>query len=66
MVFRNNFINFALDSGCRKAKRVGASKIQNKELTAYPRSGTSETYNVTSVTHVNGKGDSTGYIISVE
>ena len=35
IVFRNNINNFALDSGCRKAKRVGAIKIKSvkKEIT---------------------------------
>lgn len=28
IVFRKNLINFTLDSGCRKAIRVGANKIK--------------------------------------
>lgn len=30
IVFRKNLINFTLDSGCRKAIRVGAIKIKVK------------------------------------
>jgi|GEM_PF-2053583 len=143
IVFRKNLINFTLDSGCRKAIRVGVNKIytyvkiqekpfgtysinlvvglcfakddntnkepvapkqtetpstdfdapgtlvstsmnanvitivcqgseglcftiHDKELTTYSRTGAPETYNVTSVTHVSGKGDNTEYIIGVE
>ncbi len=40
--------------------------IHDKELTTYSRTGTPETYNVTSVTHVSGKGDNTEYIIGIE
>lgn len=40
--------------------------IHDKELTTYSRTGAPETYNVTSVTHVSGKGDNTEYIIGVE
>lgn len=140
IVFRKNLINFTLDSGCRKAIRVGVNKIytyvksllaltaltllsvyvfakddntnkepvapkqtetpstdfdapgtlvstsmnanvitivcqgseglcftiHDKELTTYSRTGAPETYNVTSVTHVSGKGDNTEYIIGIE
>lgn len=40
--------------------------IHNKEVTTYSRTGTTETYNVTSVAQINGKGDNTEYIIGVE
>lgn len=40
--------------------------IHDKELEIYTRTGITETYNVTSVTHVSEKGDNTEYIIGVE
>ena len=39
--------------------------IDNK-LEIYSRTGTTETYNVTSVAQINGKGDNTEYIIGIE
>ena len=40
--------------------------IHGKELEICTRTGTTETYNVTSVAQINGKGDNTEYIIGVE
>ncbi|MBQ3845725.1 MAG: hypothetical protein II817_12275 [Bacteroidales bacterium] len=40
--------------------------IHDKELTTYSRTGAPETYNVTSVSQINGKGDNMEYIIGVE
>lgn len=40
--------------------------IHDNKLKIYTRTGITETYNVTSVTHVSGKGDNTEYIIGVE
>ena len=40
--------------------------IHDKELTTYSRTGAPETYYVTSVNQINGKGDNTEYIIGVE
>ncbi len=40
--------------------------IRDKKLTTYTRTGANETYNVTSVSQIHGRGDNTKYIIGVE
>ena len=40
--------------------------IRDKKLTTYTRTGANETYNVTSVSQIHGKGDNTEYIIGIE